>query len=45
MEKGKTLRESILELMHTYKAQVDNFNEAVFEDDFESLTDDIMRLI
>lgn len=34
----------ILELLHAYKSEVDNFNDAIFEDKFEALADDILKL-
>ena len=37
-------KEEILELLNAYKSEVDNFNDAIFTDKFESLYQDIVKL-
>jgi len=37
-------KEEILELLNSYKSEVDNFNYAVFTDKFEVLAQDIVKL-
>lgn len=37
-------KEQILELLNAYKSEVDNFNDAVFTDKFEVLSQDIVKL-
>jgi hypothetical protein len=36
--------EYIMELLHAYKSEVDNFNDAIFTDKFEALAQDIVKL-
>tara|TARA_R110000772_G_scaffold153261_1_gene264269 strand:+ start:28888 stop:29127 length:240 start_codon:yes stop_codon:yes gene_type:complete len=37
-------KEQILELLNAYKSEVDNFNDAIFTDKFEVLSQDIVKL-
>jgi hypothetical protein len=37
-------KENILELLNAYKSEVDNFNDAIFTDKFEVLSQDIVKL-
>lgn len=37
-------KEYIMELLHAYKSEIDNFNDAIFTDKFEALAQDIVKL-
>lgn len=37
-------KEQILELLNAYKSEVDNFNDAIFTDNFDVLAQDIVKL-
>ncbi len=37
--------EKILEILDKYKSEVDNFNNAVFEDEFENIAEEICKEI
>ena len=37
-------KEYIIELLHAYKSEVDNFNDAIFTDKFDALAQDIVKL-
>ena len=37
-------KEQILELLNAYKSELDNFNDAIFTDKFEVLSQDIVKL-
>jgi len=37
--------EKVLEILYKYKSEVDNFNEAVFEDKFENIAEEICKAI
>lgn len=39
-----TKKQGIKELLMAYKSEVDNFNDVIFEDKFEALADDIVKL-
>ena len=38
------IKEQILELLNTHKSYVDNHNDAIFTDSFESLTEGLVKL-
>jgi hypothetical protein len=37
--------EKVLQILDKYKAEVDNFNNAVFEDDFENIAEEVCKAI
>jgi len=38
------MKEKIIELLETYKSEVDNWNDAIFESDFNNLADELVKL-
>ena len=38
------MKQELIELFESYKSEVDNFNDAIFEGDFELLATDIIKL-